>query len=365
MSTKLRTSERKIMEERVKKYVEAANDKGRNEVADSVPAEELIEFLKLVLKDATYKTTASELARQQLKNKIIELEAREEDRSLLSSVSNTLTSLRGEIDKLQKSAAGTSGNAETKTKLDAIVDSLEKLKTDQLSKLESQFNANKEYVNLSPTVPVFKGRHDEDVEDWLFIIERNMLQLRMHEAAKVNAVANFVKNHAYHVYKKYVSNGGSIWSEFKHVMRYNFGSDNKKLELRDQLRYLKQTKSVSDYNDQFSEITAAIGDMTELEMVSAYLFGLDPRISSLVRNKGGKTIADVMRDARMLDVNGYKQDANPVGVSYIKQINGPGRGGRGYTGKPRFPFRCYKCNNVGHKSANCTKKFNREQKTRI
>jgi hypothetical protein len=255
MSAQLRTSQRKIMEERVKKYVEAANDKGRNEVAESVPSEELLEFLKLVSNNATYKTTASELAKKQLRNKIIELEAKEEDRSLLSSVSNTLTSLRGEIDKLQKSSAGTSGNTETKTRLDAIVDSLEKLKTDQLSKLESQINANKEYVILSLTVPVFKGRHDEDVEDWLF--ERNMLQLRMHEAAKVNA--NFVKNHAYHVYKKYVSNGGSSWSELKHIMRYNFGSDNKKLELRDQLRYLKQTKSVSDYNDQFLKLQQLLG----------------------------------------------------------------------------------------------------------
>jgi hypothetical protein len=210
-------------------------------------------------------------------------------------------------------------------------DSIKKIE-ETLKKLQNRENANinkvaspekiyeKKAIALSSNIPIFKGRSDEDVENWLFLVETNMSLLDIPEKQKILSIANFLKNQAFYVYKKLIEEESiEEWEVFKDQFKKQFLKMNYALSIRDKLRNIRQTRSVCDYNDEFTELSSQAWNIADIEALAYYINGLKEPIGQLVRSRGPDCLLDALRDAMSLDSGNYAT----TNVNYVKQINKP------------------------------------------
>jgi hypothetical protein len=62
------------------------------------------------------------------------------------------------------------------------------------------------------------------------------------------------------------------------------------IDLRDQLRILKQHGSVEDYTTEFRRLFNQVKDMSQLDAIHAYTRGLDPQVTSRLQLSAIKTL---------------------------------------------------------------------------
>ena len=107
--------------------------------------------------------------------------------------------------------------------------------------------------NQKAAIAKFSGGSNEDVEKWIFTIEKIMDLNEIDYQKRMLAISSFLDGHPFHMYKKYMeSEKNKSWSEFKNMLRKMFATTNKDLDIRIKLRNLKQgSMSVEEFNDKF------------------------------------------------------------------------------------------------------------------
>ena len=208
--------------------------------------------------------------------------------------------------------------------------------TEKLAQVLGQRTNNVEpfkRVFLDKSTPKFFGRHEEDVDLWIYRIEKKFGQCGMPAGGKVEAVADFLDGQAFHVYKELDDRGVQNWPEFKREFRARFTMADKAIAVRDKMNALRQTGSVAEYNDKFLELKAQAGKMEEQDALYFYLKGLESQMSMLVRKGQQKSLMESMKEALAMDV------VTTRGVNYVKPINKMRNFNRGPEGQKS----CFEC----------------------
>ena len=157
-----------------------------------------------------------------------------------------------EIEKLKKQVEELRNEAKNDrtiySKIDELNQEFEKLQ--RLKDVEPKSNNSKQ--KMSSQLPKFSGRSNEDVEKWIFTIERDMDYNDIDYHKRMLAIASLLDGHPFHMYKKYMeSEKTKSWSEFKNMLRQMFATTNKDLDIRIKLRNLKQgSMAVEEFNDK-------------------------------------------------------------------------------------------------------------------
>jgi hypothetical protein len=143
---------------------------------------------------------------------------------------------------------------------------------------------------------MFSGKSKEDVNTWIFVVENAMKLVNIPKDKEILAIGPYLSRHAFGLYKRMVEEEDDAdWNGFKKTLRVNFASANKDLDIRSAMRALKQETTISNYMDEFFELSASVSNMSDAELLSNYLCGLKPNIETLIRSKGPQTFADALR----------------------------------------------------------------------
>lgn len=143
---------------------------------------------------------------------------------------------------------------------------------------------------LKPPKPSpFSGspRDKRNLEDWLFSLETHFATLPTPppDAQKINFVASHLKDTALKWWRLHSPTHrapGATYQVFVDALRAAFGTHNALLKARDRLDALRQTTSVSAYNNKFRELLLEIPNMQPQEQLHRYVTGLKPGVKKQV-----------------------------------------------------------------------------------
>ena len=242
---------RETPKDKADKYDKEKDDAKKKEIRDSLLDEEILPFL-----EARYANIpATEELRREEKDRIREdIEKIKLDNDTNTRVKKLTKQIQDldyqaqkttqerqnlkakemeEIEKLKKQVEELRNEAKNDrtiySKIDELNQEFEKLQ--RLKDVEPKSNNSKQ--KMSSQLPKFSGRSNEDVEKWIFTIERDMDYNDIDYHKRMLAIASLLDGHPFHMYKKYMeSEKTKSWSEFKNMLRQMFATTNKDLDIR-------------------------------------------------------------------------------------------------------------------------------------
>lgn len=176
------------------------------------------------------------------------------------------------------------------------------------------------------------------------------------------------------------------WAAFKQEFISAFTPVTPDYDARNQLDRLAQTRSVLDYASKFNTLMLELPNMDEADRVHFFIRGLKPEIRMHVTLRKPATLHDAVELAIQADglLWGMRKERKPPVYAPRPNLpvqrqpdSGPTPMELGsmeqddsdqaefnYTESKRKPLRCFYCNRLGHKIADCRQKKFDEQKDR-
>lgn len=225
---------------------------------------------------------------------------------------------------------------------------------------------------------VFTGQDPKvDVNDWLHCQRIYMRLAHVSEADKMDHIYLYLKGSALLWWRKLLADNAQAqtWTfeQFAKQLTDRYSSATVIRLARDKINSLKQTGSVSAYNDTFNKLALRIPDMTAAEAMDKYVRGLKADVATWIAVNQPQDLQVAMNmavevDRRLWTQAGYRQQQQqqqhggnggpePMELGLMQQ-----HGGRyQYHQRPyQFKGKCYNCGEVGHKAAMCRKPKNKD-----
>lgn len=205
--------------------------------------------------------------------------------------------------------------------------------------------------------PIFRGLHDEDIEEWLYALNTNFDISKIREEDKLTHAAAFVRGRAREVLDRIrKSNPRISWNEFQRKFRGRFKSENYENKIYEELIDLRQTGPMEDFVDKFLYLVEKLGPgYDEKFKVSWFLKKIDGQIYEKISYRNFKNLDEVVeaaleedryvnkRKSEKIKQNKSNYEEESVEVNFASQSR-----------KPKFSG-CYYCGKTGHIAAQCFK----------
>jgi len=177
--------------------------------------------------------------------------------------------------------------------------------------------------NFFKNIPLstFKGRPQENVQDWLSELDEYLGAVSATTTQKVTAARLLMRENARRWLKLCPATPENVdpWEHFKSCVLARFQSANHKFFARSKLNGLKQHGSVTKYIAAFQDLCSQIDDISEPEALQAFLMGLKPSIQ--IHFAGNPTLrqdlSTAMQIAESLD-NVQYQNRNRPPVQWVR-----------------------------------------------
>ena len=245
--------------------------------------------------------------------------------------------------------------------------------------------------SMNPNLPLFHGRINEDVSEWFFTLEQNFNACDIDDKRKVSLAHQYLRDSAAAEYRA-INAFNLNYKQFKEAMVKKFQSPNYQTDLRLKLRYLRQTGTVTDYINKFTNIINHIEYMGEIDKAMSFTMNLQPNVQSHVRLKHPKNLNEAIEHAKDYESHvvqiqdhsvhqlNYSNIKNNKTVSHKKfnyqnnhnskptySKNSQASYRPSYSNNSNKPqsnnrVKCFKCNKMGHLSTNCYSKTNSQNK---
>lgn len=245
--------------------------------------------------------------------------------------------------------------------------------------------------NIKPTTPpAFSGTVKEDVELWLWQVQRWFEAGRVqHELEKIALGTGLLRNAALAWWRNREQEAAVpiVWEDFAREMKANFQPINPAQTMRNQLATLRQRGTVLEYATDFRNVTLGIPGITDDEKKDRFIRGLMPRTQADVIMRDPNTFAEAVQLAVRFDTlyktrrtnlgfHNAADTATPMELGAISEtanmqtanFRQHGRlqpGNRGGSGSPRPRLRyalqqklmkegkCFHCQQTGHMWRQC------------
>ena len=193
----------------------------------------------------------------------------------------------------------------------------------------------------------FSGKENENVEDWLSLLEVYFKVSRIPIAEWILVAATYLRESAL---KLYIGKSStpivSTWKLFSDFLKDNYSTKNYKNILLEKLKYIRQRGLLRTYIDQFMELANQLDDETLSEKTKTLFFisNLSPELKKHTGMSDPKTLEEAIKTARNLDAwNSSNTD--------IPQINQTNRT-HNFNAKRNIKI-CSHCKKSGQEIENC------------
>lgn len=241
-------------------------------------------------------------------------------------------------------------------------------------------------------MPKFRGKKGDDVRQWLFQVT-TACRIHNHVIDDDNRTLPEIASTAleppasgwYLHWSSITQDSDKTWKNFCDSAKKRFEANDYQAILRENLRKLKQTSDVEDYNGRYAELVFRIEDMSEMDKTSNYISGLKPKTRAHVKLQGPSTLEEAMSHANSYEHAHFDDDdhqARKVTISrdgnknkssfsgkkhafadstkpkkYSKSGNFKAKGGKAKgNSDTKRDKTCFYCKKVGHFEAECRKK---------
>jgi len=179
------------------------------------------------------------------------------------------------------------------------------LRLDELTfLLKSMMNKN--------ALSTFSGKHDEDLDDWIFAMERHFQKTNVPLDQQTDLAVDYLRGNARALYRNIKDPDGLTWLDLKGILVNNFVPKNIQNILRTQLRELKQTGCLEDYIYSFDTIMNKVKDMSEFDKVLYFTDGLRRELKEKVSQRSPKDLFEAknqaLKEEIILGRGAYKTD---------------------------------------------------------
>ncbi len=242
----------------------------------------------------------------------------------------------------------------------------------------------------------FRGKTDEDVEGWIFVMERWFGKNYIHVDDQIDIAVDFLKDGALATYRaaRELNHTNEItWQELKEVLLREKKPYDAIAINQEKLRRLRQTKSVGEYINEFNSLSYKV-KLSETEKVRIFVDGLKDRSHIAYEQPKSlleaKTLAQ-KRETFFNEEHKLKQESrfsfnhtknnyrdNRERRSYSPYQNNNNQGRRQFSRPNQYQSKnqaapitedrkakienksaeitCYTCGEKGHKSPDCNKR---------
>ena len=152
------------------------------------------------------------------------------------------------------------------------------------------------------------GKPKKRVDNWLFNMETYFKAIRMPREQWVEFAVTFLRDGAaiwWRSHLNLVAQGldqlMTDWENFSRVIYAQFTPVNAPKIARDDLYFLRQTRSVMEYIEEFSDACLKIEDLGAGEKLDKFVRGLKPHIAEKVEIENPETVDEAMQIAQRID----------------------------------------------------------------
>ena len=135
------------------------------------------------------------------------------------------------------------------------------------------------FNNLAKTlakieVNKFNGNPDEDVELWIFSLERHFKKIALEDEEKIDLAVDYMRGGALSTYRSMDDWSVSSWENFKVTLFSAYQPQNLQILLRMKIKYLRQTGPIQSYINEFNKLLYPIKNMSEEDKIITFIDGL-------------------------------------------------------------------------------------------
>ena len=177
----------------------------------------------------------------------------------------------------------------------------------------------KELIKTDTTLPIFNGKSDMNIDEWLYQCNKLMTRLGYSDGEKVDVITYYLRGMAlqdYLVFERIKGNTPN-WDEFEEYMRTKYTPQNHTQIIRDKIVELKQLTSIREFYLDFRRLALQAPKITEDEQMSWFIKNMKPGISQHVLLQKPKSLEDAYQAALLYETYCTKMDKN---IFYTKEI---------------------------------------------
>ena len=198
--------------------------------------------------------------------------------------------------------------------------------------------------SLEKGTPVFHGRKEEVITNWLIVINNKLVTSKIPDESKISCVLPFLKDTALDVAVNYVANHGyDSWSNFERLLLRTFEPIDLQRRLRLQLKNLTQTGKIEEFNKQFMLLSNRITTLSEADKLLWYVESLKGRIRYEVNAKSPATLDEAMVVATNFETltSDNVHEMHMLKTNKVKKITKTNDSNQ---------LKCYSCGKIGHRA---------------
>ena len=156
-------------------------------------------------------------------------------------------------------------------------------------------------------VKPFKGLREEDIDAWLFRLEKDFQLRGVPEEAKAVTAAFGLEGSAWSWYRSWELSHGRepLWVEFKRDIIRRYRAPDHEERIRFKLAELKQKGDILDFIGKFQDLAAQLTFKSDPDLKTYFLRGLRPQTQSEVMYRNPDSLEEAIEIASRYEASHY------------------------------------------------------------
>jgi hypothetical protein len=153
-------------------------------------------------------------------------------------------------------------------------------------------------------IPPFHGNKDEDVDDWLYMVNTFVITRKIADEDILPAFSSLLRGNALSTFRKFQRDHPQEqfdWRVFSPILRGRFESVDSQRKLRHELRELSAKIGLRQYINKFEAISCKVRGLDEKELVLQFCEGLQQKMKFEVITKHPRTVVEAIQIALLYE----------------------------------------------------------------
>ena len=160
----------------------------------------------------------------------------------------------------------------------------------------------------------------DDVDRWFDLLRSKFFTLNIHgDLMRLECISSKLKDHAYSTYDAFMKGKQPLRWDFETLMNAKFRPVGFQSPLRTDLRALTQSATISAYSTAFLKLSSRIEDMTMVDLIYQYRWGLKETYRRELAKHCFKDIHEVITVATNLELSDFSCKSSASSMLLVEQ----------------------------------------------